>query len=88
MRTVVEDAQVSEVIDSEQRVYPRLEEAFDALKWWLCRVPESGEIIDDLYWLYKQAGDRQQNIPALVAIYTFDNQYVWIKFILVRISTI
>ena len=54
MRTVIEAQIVSNVIDSEQEIYPRLEDAFDALKWWLAHVPESGEIIDDLHWLYKQ----------------------------------
>jgi len=88
MRTVFEDANVSEVIDREQATYPRLEEAFDALKWSLSHVPEAGKIIDDLYWLHRQVGDRYQNIPALVAIYTFDDQSVWIKFILVRIPTL
>lgn len=29
MLTVIEDASVSDVIDSEQAIYPRLEEAFD-----------------------------------------------------------
>jgi hypothetical protein len=88
MRTVIEAQIVSNVIDSEQEIYPRLEDAFDALKWWLAHVPESGEIIDDLHWLYKQTGDKRQNIPALAVIYTFDEDNVEIEFILVRIPTV
>ena len=88
MRTVIEDEIVSEVIDRERQIYPRLGEAFEALKWWLAHVPDSGEIIDDLHWLYKQRGNKRLNIPALVAIYTFDDDDVWIKFILVRIPTV
>ena len=85
VRTIVENWPVSEVIDAEQAIYPRLEEAFDALKWWLARVPESGQIIDDVNWLYVQAGDRRVNIPPLVALYTFNHQEVLLKFILVMV---
>ncbi len=88
MRTVIEAEIVSETIDSEQPLYPRLNDAFEALKWWLAHDPESGEIIDDINWLYKQKGNGHQNTPALVAIYTFDKDCVWINFILVRIPPV
>jgi hypothetical protein len=88
MRTVIEEVAVSEVIDREQSIYPRLADAFDALKWWLAHVPESGEIIDDVNWLYKQKGNREQKIPALVVIYTFDHRCVTISHVLVRIPTL
>ena len=88
MRTVIEDIHVSEIIDKEQEIYPRLGDAFEALKWWLAHVPDSGELIDDMHWLYKQDGDREQNIPTLVVVYTFSPNFVEIKFVLVRIPTI
>jgi hypothetical protein len=88
MRTVIEEENVSDIIDREQALYPRLTDAFDALKWWLAHRPESGELIDDINWIYKQLGDQNQTIPALVAIYTFDHWSVTIKFILVRIPSI
>jgi len=88
MRTVIEDEAVSNVIDREQALYPRLTEAFDALKWWLSHNPESGELLDDLNWIYKQKGDRNQTVPALVVIYTFDARYVTLKYVLVRIPSI
>jgi hypothetical protein len=53
MRTVIEEENVSDIIDREQALYPRLTDAFDALKWWLAHRPESGEIIDDINWIYK-----------------------------------
>lgn len=65
MRTVIEEEAVSFVIDAEQSIYPRLEEAFDALKWWLCRKPETGELLDDINWVYKQRGDRRAEIPVV-----------------------
>jgi hypothetical protein len=87
IRTVIENYSVSEVIDAEQAIYPRLEDAFDALEWWLARVPESGEIIDDVNWLYMQAGNKRMNIPGLVVVYTFDSREVLIKFVLVSVPT-
>jgi hypothetical protein len=88
MLTVIESPSVSAKIDAEARVYERLEDAFDALKWWLARNFDKGELIDDFHWMYKQSGDRYQHIPALVAIYTFDRDYVEIISILVRIPTL
>ncbi len=85
IRTVIEAGPISIQIDAEGSIYPRLEEAFDALTWWLARNPESGELLDDYYWLYKQSGNRDLNIPALVVIYTFDANEVELISLLVRL---
>ena len=88
MRTVREDWSVSAKVYAEVGVYARLEEAFDALKWWLAHNPEDGELIDDYHWLYKQNGNRDLKLPALVALYTFDHQYVTILSLLVKLPTL
>jgi hypothetical protein len=88
MLTVIEDAVVSDAIDRNQAIYPRLSEAFDALKWWLARNPDAGELLDDMNWLYKQQGDRAQNMPALVVLYTFDTRALVLKYILIRIPSV
>ena len=88
IRTVIENYRVTDVIDLEQSIYPRLEDAFDALKWWLARVPESGELIDDKNWLFMQDGNERVNIPALVVVYTFNHSVVELKHLLVRIPKI
>jgi hypothetical protein len=88
MRTVIEAQSVSTKIYTEVSTYPRLEETFDALKWWLAHNPDSGELIDDYHWLYKQRGNRELKIPALVAIYTFTEDEVEILSILVRLPTL
>jgi hypothetical protein len=85
MRTVVEDGEVTAKIAAESSIYPRMYEAFDALVWWLSRNPETGELVDDYYWLYKQRGNRELNIPALVVLYTFDHRTVEIFALLVRL---
>jgi len=88
MRTVVESGDVSAKIDAESTVYPRMHEAFDALTWWLSRNPDTGELIDDYYWLYKQRGNRELNIPSLVVVYTFDHNSVEIVSLLVRLPSL
>jgi hypothetical protein len=85
LRTVIESIEVSSKVDAEGKIYPRLDEAFSALKWWLSHDPESGELIDDYHWLYKQGGDKRKKIPALVAIYTFDHDSVEILALLVKL---
>jgi len=84
MRTVIEEGIVSETIDQAAENFPRLDDAFEALKWWLARKPESGEALDDLNWIYKQAGDVDIGLPALTVIYTFDAKCVKFEFLLVR----
>jgi hypothetical protein len=88
LRTVVEEPIVSETIDQHAEVYPRIEEAFDGIKWFLSRSPESGEILDDFYWLYKNQADQEQNIPAILVIYTFDDAKVLLRFIALRMTTV
>lgn len=88
MRTVIEEPIVSETIDRETCIYPRVQDAFDALKWWLAHRPESGEIIDDLHWLFKQAADHHANIPAISVVYTYDTNHVLLKFIVLRMTTV
>ncbi len=51
LRTVIEESKVSDKIDAEGSIYPRLEEAYDALKWWLAHEPNSGEPICDYWWV-------------------------------------
>ena len=85
LRTVVEGLRVSSKIDAEGSRYPRLEEAYDALKWWLAHEPNSGDAITDYWWACEQKGDSRANIPTLGALYSFDEDEVYIASILIRL---
>ena len=85
MRTVIESLSVSEVIDAETSIYPRLGEAYQALQWWLSHEPDSGEMIDDVHFLYKQRGNLRLRMPALVVLYTFSKHEVSFLSVLVRL---
>jgi hypothetical protein len=88
LRTVVEEDGVWAIVFANASIYRRLEEAFDALKWLLSREPERGTLIDDYFWVYKQRGNKDLNIPALVVLYTFDHETVTLFSILVRLPTL
>ncbi len=85
---MIESQPVTNVVYMEGQLYPRMDEAFEALKWWLARNPETGLLIDDYYWLYKQRGNRELNIPALVVVYTFDSDEVNLFSLLVRLPSL
>jgi len=85
MRTVFEAASVSDKLDAERAIYPRIDDAWEALTWWLARNPDTGVLIDDIHWLYKQRGNHELKIPALVVLYTFDHREVEILSVLVRL---
>ncbi|MGB8030675.1 MAG: hypothetical protein WCF30_13560 [Terracidiphilus sp.] len=88
LRTIVEEAIVSETIDQSAETYPRLEEAFDGLKWFLAHSAESGEILDDFHWIFRNQADHDQNIPAILVVYTFDENKVTLKFIALRMPLV
>jgi hypothetical protein len=88
LRTVVEEAIVSETIDQYAEIHPRLGDAFDGLKWFLAHSPESGEILDDFHWIFRNQADHEQNIPAILVIYTFDENKVVLRFVALRMPLI
>jgi len=88
MRTVIESPEVSAKIDAACARYPRAEDAIEAAKWWLARRPESGYLMDDINWLYRQKGDSAVGIPVLLIVYTFDHRSVTISSIEIRMSTV
>ena len=72
MRTVIEEQNVSDTLTWNPPNTFACREAYDALKWWLARCPESGEIIDDLHWLYRQDGDHYNGVPSFIVLYVWD----------------
>ena len=77
-RTVVENYEVTQKIEAERSLYPRLREAFEALTWRLARNAEGGYLLDHKHWVYKQAGSPKYNVPGLIALYIVDNHQVTI----------
>jgi len=73
---------VTEVLEAERSLYPRLPDAYEALTWRLARKPDrDAYLIDEKHWVYKQAGSNKHNIPGLIALYIIDNFQVTILHI-------
>ncbi len=71
IKTVVLDDAVSSIVGAQCQVYPRFQEAWDALEWLLARsasnigrASNGGELR-----LYVQADDPIANVPAIWVIY-------------------
>jgi hypothetical protein len=77
-REVVEQTVVTATIIAEASIYPRLDEAFNALTWRLARDAESGYLLDEKHWVYKQQGSKKHKVPGLIALYIIDNFQVTI----------
>lgn len=80
LRTIIEAQAATEAIDAGCAEYPRLEEAWEALKWLLARsaakigrAPRSG---DPRLRLYVQSGDGLANVPAIWIVYVLEDESV------------
>ena len=79
-RTVVESAQVMETLDDPdaKRAYPRLDDAWEGLKWMLARSGQSMGLHQTTkgreFRLYKQAGS--SSTPSILALYEADGSEV------------
>jgi len=88
MRTLIERPSVSETIEISAAQYPRLIQAYEALRWLLSRQPEAGELLDAHHWIFKQPGVSEIKIPAITAIYRFDHTTVEIMAVFVSMPPI
>lgn len=81
LRTVVEETDVSPLIDHFTRQFPRFDEAWVGLQWLLARNPRpqgcAAREVDGVYYsVYVAAGDEVAGTPDIWILYTFDNAEV------------
>jgi hypothetical protein len=51
---------VTQILEAERSLYPRLIDACEALTWRLARRPDSDAyLIDEKHWVYKQVGSKK-----------------------------
>lgn len=80
LRTICENKLVSQTIDEAIKQFPRVEEAFDGLKWRLSREPEKGVKLlstNPGKYLFKTIPS-ENNIQSITVLYEFDNNNVTI----------
>jgi hypothetical protein len=81
LRTVVPENSVTDLIDAECANYPRLEEAWEGLKWLLSRSADRTGLSsrgDDTLRLYVQSDDPLADVPALWVLYRVTDDEVQI----------
>ena len=72
LRTVVPENSVTDLIDAECANFPRLEEAWEALKWLLAHSADNVGLpsrADETLRLYVQSDDQLAGVPALWVLY-------------------
>jgi len=82
-RTVVEEQGVSDKIQNAIPKYPRIEDAFEAVKWVVARSPERGHKINGFHLIKSSPWDIE-GYAIITAAYTYDDDNVIISDI--RIS--
>lgn len=87
-RTIISARGVTEIIDAESAIHPRLTESFEGLEWRLCRAPETGYQIDDRHYIYRQEGDTRMNYPGLLVLYTFTDDEVYLLAVQVQVPRV
>ncbi len=79
-RTIVEEKQVTELMDKETKATPRLGEVFEGLQWFLARGPERGYKVpggNKSVWLIRSRA--WPGIDGVITLaYTFDNDNVYL----------
>ncbi|MFZ0496214.1 MAG: hypothetical protein WBE80_02415 [Methylocella sp.] len=81
LRTVVEENEAQHSVEVFSGEFQRFDEAWEALKWLLCRKPDIGvskTVGDWEYYLYVSAPDELAKTPAIWVVYSYTDQEVTI----------
>lgn len=78
-RQVVEEDDVSALVDGARTTYTRVGDVYDAVVWRLARAPQSGTLIRDGYWILKTPEWRIPGVPVITVLYTFNDDQVVIE---------
>lgn len=79
LRTIVEEVEAEHAAELLAADFPRFDEAWDALKWLLCRRPGLGysrEAGGIEFFLYVSAPDELAKTPAIWVVYSYTDHEV------------
>ncbi len=78
LKTIREEAVVTQTLQRAGNIYPRVWEAYDALQWVLVRLHPIGVAVQrstNLYHLHKQSAG-PMGVPAITVLYTLSNDVI------------
>jgi hypothetical protein len=85
LRTVIEETAVSKAGDAFSQVFPRFDDAWDALKWLLAREPAQKNAARHVanggtaaVMVYVQAADPLAKTPEIWVVYTYTSDSITI----------
>jgi hypothetical protein len=90
-RTIVEQREVTALIDTECDEWPRLRELYDGLLWRLARQPTVGYPVPETnppLFLVHSRDWKRQGLPVIVLAYTYTADRVFIQAVRVLASAI
>jgi hypothetical protein len=75
MREVRYELSASGSLDAAAAEFPRVHDAMNGLEWRLRHKPEDA-VSRDKYYVYRQEGFAQLNIPDIVVLYRYEGEIV------------
>lgn len=84
MRTIIWSQESSQDIHSASKIFRRLDDSIRALEWRLARSPQKGVHRTGRYWLHRQKGIVDLEIPEITVLYSFTDDEVEIHAIVIR----
>ncbi len=81
LRTIVEELPAQHAAELFAAEFPRFDEAWEALKWLLCRKPGVGysrDIDGQEFYLYVSAADELAKTPTIWVVYSYSDHEVTI----------
>ena len=78
MREVIQESQVSEDIDKASKEYPRIYEAIAGLEWRLGHRPSDGVARKKPFYIFRQSGFPNLNIPDITVLYKYEGEAITI----------
>lgn len=79
MREVVYEHSVTKQIDAAATKYPRIRDAVAGLEWRLRHRPHDAVCRANVYYIYRQTGFKNLNIPDIIVVYRYDGEKVNIR---------
>jgi hypothetical protein len=78
MREVFYEDDVSRQIDEAANQFPRMDDAIAGLEWRLRHKPEEAVARGPIYYIFRQKGFKNLNIPDITVVYRYDGERIHI----------
>jgi hypothetical protein len=78
MREIFYETDVTQKIDAAVVKFPRIHDAIAGLEWRLGHRPEEAVARKKLYFIYRQKGFKNLNIPDITVVYRYEGERIHI----------